>query len=332
MGGLESLAEVVEPSTKVLVIHDTKDPDFYRQVVRGMGVSECVFKPLSRDMLARYFVPIINSKAAGLTHDRGGRLLAVVGARGGVGASVLAVNLAWHLGVTGHHHTALVDADLYRASSALMLGTQTNPGLKEALERPERVDNLFVERVGQVVADRLHLFASEENLDTAVETAPEAAARLVDVLRERYNFIVVDLPTVTESYHRDLFRLAHHRIIVMEPSLLSLRDTLRLLALPAGVNQIHRPTVVLNRATRPGALSRSQLEDGTGLKIDHVIPDLGASFSRSSDFGKLQVERARPFRQVIVTLARDSGMVERTDSSAGAAPSSRKLRHFFSRK
>ena len=107
MQALSNLADVVEPGIQVLVIGDAVDVDFYRQVTRGLGVAEYIFKPISREMVGRYFGPLISRQAIPVEADRGGRMVAVIGARGGVGATTIAANLAWQFGVLSNRHTVL---------------------------------------------------------------------------------------------------------------------------------------------------------------------------------------------------------------------------------
>ena len=88
-----------------------------------------------------------------------------------------------------------------------------------ALEAPERIDALLAERAAQPVADRLHVLAGEEKLGELPVHAAGAAERLLDALRRRYNFIVVDVPFAPVPLYRDLLDLAHQRVLVMEPTL-----------------------------------------------------------------------------------------------------------------
>ena len=226
-----------------------------------------------RDMVARYFGPLIQQRGPLTEGVQGGRVVTVTGARGGTGASTIAANLAWHFGVEARRHTVLLDADLHRGTAAMLLGAKTGPGLRTALEAPDRIDELFVERAAQPVSKRLHVLAGEEKLTETVTYSQDAAARLLEALRRRYNFVVIDVPCTALPLHRDLLMLAHQRVLVMDPSLASVRDTLRLLALPNGPMQPRRGVLVLNRDTLPGGLNRRQLEEGLKMKPDVVIPE-----------------------------------------------------------
>jgi pilus assembly protein CpaE len=239
-----------------------------------------------------------------------------MGARGGVGATTIAGNLAWLLGVTAKRHTVFLEADIHMGSGALLLGAKTGPGLRMALETPDRIDPLFVERAATPVAERLHVLASEEKLTEPLNYAPGAARRLIEALRVRYNFIILDAPFLPMPCNRELIEFAHHRVIVMDPSLASVRDTLRLLGLPNGPWQPQSPTIVLNRQGRPGGLTRKQIEDALKVKVDIVIPDIPKQLNESASFGEPAVAVRGPFRQAIIDLAREAGFVAAREDSA----------------
>jgi pilus assembly protein CpaE len=320
---LGELSDVVEPGVRVLVIGDTDDVDFYRHITRGMGVMEYIFKPITREAVARYFAPLVTRKTVGQDATRGGRVIAVMGARGGVGSTTIAGNLAWLLGVIAKRHTVFLESDLHMGSGALLLGAKSGPGLRMALETPDRIDPLFVERAAQPVAERLQVLASEEKLNDPLNYAPGAARRLIETLRVRYNFIIMDVPFMPMPCNRELIEYAHHRVIVMDPTLASVRDTLRLLGLPNGPWQPQSPTIVLNRQGRPGGLTRKQIEDALKVKIDVVIPDIPKQLNESASFGDPAVASSGPFRQAIIDLSREIGFVGgREDGGASGASAS----------
>ncbi|HTI82961.1 MAG TPA: AAA family ATPase [Acetobacteraceae bacterium] len=299
---LESLSDVVEPDVHVLLIGEYNDVNFYRHATRILGVKEYLFKPITRDMVARHFGPVILNRSRRPESLQGGRVVTVTGVRGGVGASTIAVNLAWHLGKRANRHTVLVDGDLYRGSCALMLNAKSGPGLRTALETPQRIDELFIERTAQPVTDRLHVLSAEENLTDQVNYATGAAARLIETLRRRYNFVVIDAPYSGLELHRDLLMLGHQRILVLEPTLVGVRDALRLLGLPNGPLQVHRGLLVLNRLNRAGMLTRQQTEEALKMKVDVAIPDLPKFVEDAANFGEPAALNNR-FNKGIIALA-----------------------------
>ena len=316
---LGKLSEVVEPHVVVLVIGEASDLDFYRAVTRGLGVAEYLARPVTRDTIARHFGPLALGEAPAAEGVVGGRLLTVTGVRGGVGATTVAVNLAWHFGLVAHRHTVLLDPNVQTGTAAFMLNIQPGSGLRIALEAPERIDALLAERAAQPVADRLHVLAAEEKLGPSPSCAPGAAEQLLEALRRRYNFIVADVPFAPVMVYRDLLDAAYQRILVMEPSLAAVRDTLRLTALPSGPAQTRRPVVVLNRVGRPGGLTRRQVEDALQLKVDLVIPDLPRLLGTAATLGEPAVARAGAFRTAINDLARQVAFTHLLDSGASRA-------------
>jgi pilus assembly protein CpaE len=321
LSALGELSDVVEPDVRVLVIGDRDDQNFYRQVTRGLGVAEYLYQPLLRDMVARYFGSLILQRAPLTEGVQGGRVVTVTGVRGGTGASTIAANLTWHFGVEARRHTVLLDADLHRGTTAMLLGAKTGVGLRTALEAPDRIDELFVERAAQPVSKRLHVLAGEEKLTETVNYSENGAARLLDALRRRYNFVVIDVPYSALPLHRDLLMLAHQRVLVMDPTLAAIRDTLRLLTLPNGPMQPRRGVLVLNRDNLPGGLNRRQLEEGLKMKPDVAIPNLPKVVGHAASMGEAAITVRGGFRTGMLLLAREVAFVRLLDSGApGSTP------------
>lgn len=307
LAALEDLSHVVEPDVRVLVIGDREDLGFYRQLTRGLGVLDYLYKPVTPAMVAQHFGPVVARRPPVDWAVRGGRIVTVTGVRGGVGATTVAANLAWYLANASQRHTLLLDADLHAGTAALLLNGRTSAGLRAALEHPERVDELFVERTAQPVSDRLHVLAGEESFDEQPDYAPGAAERLLGTLRRRYNFIVVDAPSRPQALHRDLLTLAHQRVLVMEPGLASVRDALRLLQLPPGPAQSRRPVLVLNRADRRGAMALKQVAETMRQQPDVTIPDLPRRIDEAATLGEAAAAARGPFRAAIAKLATEVG-------------------------
>lgn len=303
LAALEDLAGVVEPGARVFVIGDREDLGFYRDVTQGLGVADYLCKPITAGMVAETFAPYLAKQRDGAGRLRGGRLISVTGARGGVGASTVAVSLAWHLADVARRHTVVLDADLHRGSVPLMLDIAAGTGLRTALEHPERVDDLFMERSTVAHSERLHVLASDEALESEIRSRPGAGDHLVGVLRRRYSLIVADVPLLSEPAGREIHGAAQQRVIVMEPTLSGIRDALRLLQLPAGPNQAYRPLLVVNRHDRRGALSMSRVEETMRQKPDILLPDLPRQVENAATMGQPAAKENRAFARGIADLA-----------------------------
>jgi len=176
------------------------------------------------------FAPLVTRKPLARSQRAAGASSRSWGPVAASGATTIAGNLAWLLGVMAKRHTVfsgIRSAHGLRGSAARR---QNRPRPAHGARNPDRIDPLFVERAAQPVSERLQVLASEEKLNEPLNYAPGAARRLIETLRVRYNFIIMDVPSCPCPANRELIEFAHHRIIIMDPSLASVRDTLRLLA------------------------------------------------------------------------------------------------------
>ena len=312
LNAIMELAEVVEPGTVVLTIGDNQNLNFYRTITKNLGIHDYLAKPLTRAEVERNFLPII----ANLTDDsrslRGGRTLAIAGTRGGVGTSTVAANLAWFLSHEMHRHTVLLDGELSTGTVALNLDIPCTNGLAMALESPERVDQLLIERSMHEAGERLHVLASLEPLDKNLNFTPDSAANFLQAVRGRYNYVVADAGARLEPFARELLFSAQQRIIVMDPSMISIRNLSRLMTLPGGSCQSTRALLVLNKAGTPGGLAQSYMEQTMGLRFDAVIPDLPRIVPRTTQLGNQAAALRGPFRNGIAALANALAPAEST--------------------
>jgi pilus assembly protein CpaE len=304
MDELDNLARVCTPDVKVLVIGENSEIGFYRELVRNMGIAEYLYKPLTRDQVNRLFLPQIAGVTVGVSASRGGSVIAVCGARGGVGATTVAVNLALQLSASTHGHVALLDLHLRQGTTALMLGVKPIGGLRIALEQPERADALFLDRVALEIDERLRLIAAEEALDGMPSPTPDGVRRVLDLLRRRFNYIVMDLPVPVTLADMQALRNARHLLVVMMPDLASIRDTDRLRELATSLS-IGHTTIVLNHMGMPGGLKMPLIEQGLGGKPFVEISELGKQLVRSANLGKAALGECATFKHAMALLAQE---------------------------
>jgi pilus assembly protein CpaE len=319
IAALGNLSACVEPDTCVLAVGDIRDVGLYRDLTRGLGVAEYLPKPITRDVVGRHFAPLVRGQWPEADRQTGGRLIAVTGARGGVGASVIAASLAWHLGTSLRRHTMLLDADLHRGTAAMLLDIEPGEGLRTALEAPERIDALLAERVAHPVADRLHVLSTIEPLAREIEYASGAADSLLAALCRRYNCIVADVPWLAQPFCRDLRLASNHHVLVLTPTLPAIRDTLRMLTEHGRESAKQFTVIVLNRLGMPGGLKRTQVQAALRVPIDIAIPDLPRQVSSAVTLGEPAAMRAGAFRNAIVELARQVGPLRMVDVPATVA-------------
>jgi pilus assembly protein CpaE len=305
LSAMMELAELVEPDTTVLVIGQARELSFYRAIVNGLGVKEYLAKPLTYAAINRHFLPFIQPDPAAEGNLKGGKIVAIAGARGGVGTTTISANLAWMIGHEMHRHTMLLDTDLQTGTTALALNVEPGRGFAAALSTPERMDSMLVERCAQPAGNRLHVMASLETLGKPIDYTEGASGPLTKALRGRYKFILADAGARQLPFAREMLNLAHQRIIVLDPSIMSLRNLDRLNALPGA--QVARTILVLNQAGRPYGLSQAFMEQAIGMKFDVVIPDLPRILPKADKFGDMAASIKSPFRDAISKLATKIG-------------------------
>ena len=149
LNDINALAEVCEPGTVVIAIGQVNDVRLYRDLLAS-GIHDYLLKPLSanalRDALTQaqaVFMAPRGGEEEGVKHHVS---TAVIGTRGGVGASTLVTSLAWVFSTEKRMPTALLDLDVHFGTGALTLDLEPGRGLTDAIDNPSRIDGLFIER------------------------------------------------------------------------------------------------------------------------------------------------------------------------------------------
>ena len=306
---LDELARTCPPDVPVFLLGTNTDITFYRLVVHEMGATDYFPRPLTRDLVQRQLLPRLLGTAPEIQDARSGRVIAFCGARGGVGATTLAVNSILQLAGMSQNQSvgqlALLDLHLQDGSAAMMLGARPGTGLRVALEDPTRSDALFLERATIAIDQRLHLVAADEASDSAAPVTSEGVVHVFDVLRRRFNFIFVDVPMPVPPEMRMVLRLAWHVVVVLHPDLPGLRDAHALRQAATQAAGTDRVFTVLNRADMRGALKRDLVERGLGRAPDFVIPDLGGRMTEAVNLGKPALTHVPALRRHVLPLVRE---------------------------
>lgn len=298
LADLGRLAEVCDADTRLLALGEVNDVNLYRRL-RGAGADDYLVKPLDLESVRDALRRLDESAAEGEPDDGLGRIIAVVGARGGVGATTVAVNCAWLIAHEFGQRTALVDLDLYFGSCGLALDLEPGQGFREALENPERIDGLFIERAMVRESDNLFVLAAEDELENAHGFDPAALEVLIDHLRRDFAHIVFDMPRFAAKSQIKLFTPPLATALVSDPSLAGLRDTKRLAKLLKRDAATPDVAVVLNRvgAAKGGELGLGDFERGLEEKVSCLIPFDAKAAATSAVAGTPLVQaapRAKP--------------------------------------
>jgi len=298
---LRRLAEVCDPSTAVMVIGDSNDIVLYRSL-KNMGVVEYFFKPVVPELLARACQSVIDG-AGSAAAAQTGKLVAVFGARGGVGTSTIAVNIAWHLAENLKRHVALLDLDLHSGDVALQLDVEPSHALREALEHPERVDDLLLARAVTKVTDRLSVLASLEPLTDTIVAKEDAALKLIAKLQARHRFVFVDLPHWAGAQLRKVIEQASVVVLVGDPTLAAAREMVRWRELMKSTGPDHSIWQVLNKAGAPGALPETDFARALGEPLEAVI-HFDSEIAKAANLGKPALPKSRGLVHGLAPLIR----------------------------
>lgn len=247
LDSLAPLADVCDSSTKVIVIGHVNDVLLYRELIRR-GVSEYLVAPLSNLQFLDTIAGLYTDPQA----EPVGRVLAFVGAKGGVGSSTVAHNVAWAIANTFGSDTIVVDLDLPFGTAALDFNQDPAQGVAEAVFAPDRLDDVLLDRLLAKCTDNLSLFAAPANLNREYDLDRDAYDRMLDVVRKNVPAVVLDIPHVWSAWTKNVLLGADEIVITAEPDLANLRNAKNLFELiKQGRPNDRPPLLVLNQTGMP---------------------------------------------------------------------------------
>ncbi len=326
LNDINALAEVCEPGTIVIAAGQVNDVRLYRDLVSS-GIHDYLLKPFTVDQLRDSFAHaqmILSGPRGEAQADRPHVMTAVIGVRGGVGASTMATSLAWMLGERAHRSTALLDLDVHFGTGALALDLEPGRGLTDAIENPSRIDGLFIERAMVRANERLSVLSAEAPIHQPLISDGSAFFHLQEEMRNAFELTVLDLPRQMLIQHPHLVHDAHVAVVVAELTLASTRDTIRVLAWLKSSAPQTKIVVVANKVPGGGALeiSRKDFEQSIERSVDIVFPIDAKLAAQAAKLGKPLAEIASgkasaPFNSLV-------GMVlsHATEEGAAIAPKS----------
>ena len=303
---LDRLAEVCKPGTLVIAIGEVNDVTLYRRL-RAAGVTDYLVKPVSPEAFAHALQIASQPLTTTIGHDKAGHskgdVVAVVGARGGVGATMVATTLAWLFAEEADRRTMLIDLDVCWGTTGLALDVETSHGLCEVLANPERIDSLFVSSAAARIGDKLSLLASEESLDTAAEARAGALELLLREARRDSERVVLDVPRLNSDLLRRALAEASVVVVVTDFSLAGLRDAGRILGLAKEMAPSAHCHVVGNRsgASKKSELPRGEIEKALKTTFTAVIPEDQTAVLQALNTGK-PLPQAAPNSKAVAAI------------------------------
>jgi pilus assembly protein CpaE len=319
--GLDQLAEVCDAGTRVVIIGRMNDVALYRELVRR-GVSDYLILPVNALQVVRSVCGLFSAPDAKPV----GRIIAVVGAKGGVGASTIAHNVAFAVGNDLALDAVVTDLDLAFGTAGLDFNQDPPQGIVEAVFSPDRVDDAFVDRLLTKCTDHLSLLAAPATLERVYDFGADAFESIFDSLRATVPCVVLDVPHQWSGWTKQTLVGADDILIVAAPDLANLRNAKNLYDFLKGARpNDRRPLYCLNQV---GVPKRPEIKSADFAKAldDHpvaVIPFEPRVFGAAANNGQMIAETssnhrtAEMFRQLAQQL---TGRAELKKQRSGLLP------------
>ena len=294
LNDINALAEVCEPGTVVVAIGQVNDVRLYRDLLAS-GIHDYLLKPLSagqlRDSLNQAQAVFAAPKAGEGEAVKRHISTAVVGTRGGVGASMLVTSLAWLFSAEHKMPTALLDLDVHFGTGALALDLEPGRGLTDAIDNPSRIDGLFIERAMIRANENLAILSAEAPINSPLMTDGSAFVQLEEEFRQAFEMTVIDLPRNMLINFPHLLADVNVVALATEMTLASARDTIRILSW-LKTNAAHAVPIVIANKVQSGVaeISKADFEASIERSIDFSIPYDVKAAANAAKLGQVFVD------------------------------------------
>lgn len=321
LSGLDRLSGLCAANTKLIVIGRPNDITLYRRMI-AKGVSDYLVGPVdSLQAIAAVLGLYPNGTAT-----RPGRVIAFLGAKGGVGASTIAQNTAFCIGQDRSGPVMLADLDLQFGTAALNLNLTPAAGFSEQAMDPDRLDQAVLERTLILSGKYLHVLPASGRMQEIAPPDPAAVEKLLDLARQTFPVVVLDLPHLQSPWVKAVLAAVDDLVIVATPDLACLRNAKCLLDIfRAARPNDPAPRVVLNQVgiARRAGLSAAEFASSLGVEITTRIAFEPQAFAKAAADGRLIAESApgSPAGRALADLAREFD--GRTPRDAHTAPRTR---------
>ncbi|NGO64991.1 CtpF protein [Rhizobium daejeonense] len=285
MAELAPLAEVCDPATRVIIIGRQNDITLYRELIRN-GISEYIVAPLAMaDIMTAIAAIFVDPEAEPL-----GRSIAFIGAKGGVGSSTIAHNCAFGISSLFSTETILADLDLPFGTANIDFDQDPAQGMAEAVFSPERLDEVFLDRLLTTCSQHLSLLAAPSLLDRAYDYDRDAFQPVLELLQRSAPATVLDLPHTWSDWTRTVLGEVDEIIITCAPDLANLRNAKNMLdALKKIRPNDKAPHLILNQVGMPKRPEIAPQDFFEPLEIEPaaIIPFDAALFGNAANSGRM---------------------------------------------
>lgn len=285
---LDQLADVCAPTVKVIVAGKINEFSFFAWL-KEVGVFDYLLEPFTSAQLEKILDRPKEAAAASPEQKTPGKIIAFMGTRGGVGTTTVLSNLAYLMDKEYQQPTAVFDMDIHFGTVAMTFDIEPTRGVGTLFEQPDRVDGLFLDRVMAGITSGLGVMSAEEPLKNIVQHNAAAVEALIRIAREKYRVTLIDLPRMLTPLTRHFLEHADQVVLVTEPTLLGLRDLIRMTDYLKTFQKM--PLVVCNREglAAKHEMSRKDFEKHYGAAIPVHIPYMLEAFATAAS-GEMLLE------------------------------------------
>lgn len=264
---LETLASVCDEGTKVVMIGAANDIRLYRQLMEK-GVSDYLVPPFHPINLIRSLGELYADPDKPFI----GRVAAFFGAKGGVGSSTIAHNIAWCLSENIQQETALIDLDSSWGTTGLDFAYDATQGLEEALSQPDNLDETLLDRIMIRHTQKLSILPTSGSLVPNSVQDPEAFEAVVNGVRSISPLSILDMPHQWMDWTSQILTNVDDIVITSTPDLASLRNTKNLIDfLRAKRPNDGDPILILNKTGMSKLSEISVKEFGAAVGLEPAL-------------------------------------------------------------
>jgi pilus assembly protein CpaE len=285
IASLSQLAEVCDPSSKVVIIGHYNDVWLYRELIKN-GISEYVVAPISMADI----VGVISAIFVDPEQKPIGRSIAFVGAKGGVGSSTIAHNVGWAMSNLFKSEVVVADLDLAFGTANINFDQDPTQGIAEAVFAPERIDEVYLDRLLAQCAEHLSLLAAPSSLDRVYDFDAEAFNQVIDTAQRSAPLLVLDVPHIWTGWARSVLAQADDVVITATPELANLRNAKNLVDMLKKLRPNDPPPkLIINQVGVPKRpeIAVADFADPLGLEPIAVIPFDPAFFGNAANNGRM---------------------------------------------
>jgi pilus assembly protein CpaE len=252
------------PGLGVAIVVPSLEPELMLEAMRA-GVSECVTEPLTQGALESAIGRVMVQRASPVE----GRVFAVIGAKGGVGATTIAVNLAEAMARSAGD-ALLIDLHVVSGDAAVFLGVDPRFTILDALENIQRLDEAYFRSLVVHTRSGLDLLPSAVRVASG-QLDSQRVRTLIDFAVRYYRVVVLDVPRADASA-LDALESASSIFVVVNQELPTLSSAYRLVTRLRQRYGSERISLLVNRSDRHSDISMPDIEKAVNAKVKHVFP------------------------------------------------------------